>query len=139
MSAYSDTLCRVPQPQLWSAEYWTVVGEFIENETNRQRLTLDALAKQAGLSRQTVSKLVNGEPLQVTSLARIEGALGLPRDLLAYIALGDWHSISDATDDRDMYRWLTRKIGEARRSMETLAAVADEGEKDAHHPEPHAE
>lgn len=122
MNADSATLCRVADIE---GDYWAVVGTFVENEANRRGLTLEALARRAGLSRQTVSKLANGQPLQETSLARIEGVLELPRDLLLDIATGNESEIRTAVHqkDPDLYRWLKRKIAEADRVRSTTAVL----------------
>lgn len=154
MSAQSATLCRVTS--LSAARYWSVVGQFIDNETKRRGWTDLNFALNANLSRATIARLKAGGALGEASLAKIEGALDLPRDLLTYIALGDEAEIIDATSQRDpdLSRWLRKKFVEADRQMEEeeaalqriSAATADDSSMPIaarrgrrERPEPHAE
>lgn len=150
MSVHGDTLCRVTS--LSGARYWSVVGQFIDNETKRRGWTDLSFALNASLSRATVARLKAGEALGEASLAKIEGALDLPRDLLTYIATGDLVEIDDATRERDpdLVRWLRKKFEHAdgladlaakRRQLEGYERdiAARRGKKAADNPEPHAE
>lgn len=154
MSAYSDTLCRVTS--LSRPRYWSVVGQFIDNETKRRGWSDLHFATNASLSRATIARLKAGEALGEASLAKIEGALDLPRDLLIYIAAGDLAEIDDATRQRDpdLVRWLRKKfadfdrerVEETQAMQRIVAATATEpgmpmaarrGRQNR--PEPHAE
>lgn len=63
--------------------------DVIYGEFQRQRMTLDQLAKMASVSPNSIRAIGYSPKVQPGTLRRVEGALGMPRRLLDLIIDGD--------------------------------------------------
>lgn len=105
------TMCCM---ELEQAGDWRLVGAVIRGEIARRGLTLARAAELAGRDRNLVaSRLEKGKRPDPDSLRRYEGVLGLPRDLLSYVAAHDLDRIKRTAADPDLVTWLTNEISAA--------------------------
>lgn len=99
-----------------AAPGWTFVHRLVVREAQRLALTREQLAKRARMNRSTLDRMRKGEQLSEDSLARIEGALDMPRDLLRYAAEGDIAAMKRALKDNpDLVRWVSEELAERKR------------------------
>lgn len=90
-----------------AAPDWTIAHRVVKKEASRLRLTTDQLAALARMDRSTIHRMSKGAQLSEESLDRIEGALGLPRDFLTYVANHDLAAIGKTDAPPDLVTWLT--------------------------------
>lgn len=90
-----------------------LVGRIVRDELARQGLSQQAAADRAGITRDTISRVINATPPTVGEmmLRRIEGALNLPRYLLDYIEAGDVERIRRVDMDSDLKRSILELTG----------------------------
>lgn len=93
-----------------SKQDWPLTFDVVAGEIARRGLSLEAWAKASGIHRSTLYRMRDGERLSDAKLQQIEGALGLPRDLLLYVAEGDIETIRALDVDPDLQRWLLKKL-----------------------------
>lgn len=84
--------------------------EVVKMEAPRRGLTLAQLAKRAGKNRTAFSRMANGDGVSVDTLRALEGPLGLPRDLLTYVAKHDRAAIESSGAEPDLVRWLSDQL-----------------------------
>lgn len=108
MTTGSATLCRMTSNQ--EVEDWTAAYLVVDHEVSRRGTNKVTFAKAIGLDRTTLDRMRTGARLGAASLAKIEGGLGLPRDLLLYVARGDLEAVAAASEDADLVRWIASKL-----------------------------
>lgn len=89
---------------------WPLVAKVIRAEAPHRGFTLDQIAKRAGKDRTHISRMAKGTAVSLDTLRAFNGALGLPRDFLVYVARHDLASIATADAEPDLARWLTASI-----------------------------
>jgi transcriptional regulator with XRE-family HTH domain len=87
-----------------------LAGQIVEDEYARQCLTREQAADRMCMSPSTLDRVRDGgDRLTGPTLRSVEGALGLPDDLLSFIINGDMRSIDTIGDD-EMRPGLRRVI-----------------------------
>lgn len=83
-----------------------LVGRVVRDELARQGLSQQKAAERAGVTRDTISRVINATPPTVSAvmLRRLEGALSLPRYLLDYIEAGEADRIRRVDMEPDLKR-----------------------------------
>jgi len=105
-----------------------LVGDIVKAEYARQRFTREQTADRAHMSPSTLDRVRDGDAsVRSSTLRSVEGALGLPDDLLIYIADGDTAAI-EAIGANEMRPGLRRVI------MAGLARIAAEEVEEARPP-----
>jgi transcriptional regulator with XRE-family HTH domain len=105
-----------------------LAGDIVAAEFARQRFTREQTADRARTSPSTIDRVRKGdETVRDSTLRQVEGALGLPDNLLIYIANGDTAAI-EAIGANEMRPGLRRVI------MAGLARIAAEEVEDARPP-----
>lgn len=89
---------------------WRLVAAVIKAEAARRGLGTTKLAELIGRHRTYLTRLDAGQPVEQATLRRVEGALGLPRDLLSYVADHDLAKIGRTSADPDLVTWLTNEM-----------------------------
>jgi len=105
-----------------------LAGQIVESEYARQGFDRQDIAPKAQMSTSTLDRIRKGDDRVLDATFRqIEGALGLPDNLLIYIAKGDTAAI-DAIGEAEMRPGLHRVI------MQGLARIALEEVEDSKPP-----
>lgn len=95
-------------------EDWRLVRAVIDAETAFQGRTQTELCKTAGIDRTVFTTMNRGRPVTDAILRRIEGALGLPREFLLYVARHDFGAMEETDASGDLIRFIRRRATEIR-------------------------
>lgn len=90
-----------------------LIAEIVEREMRRNPSigTWPKLEGRSGVSRATLYRLRNAEDnVQIGTLERVEGALGMPTDTLKTAGLHDFDGLAEIGVSDDLIRWIGMKV-----------------------------
>lgn len=96
-----------------------LIGRIVEREMRRRRDlgSWTALDRATGVSRSTLYRVRDGDPrIETKTLARIEGALGLPYDTLNTAGYHDIDGLIELGVDLDLVQWIKTEVARSGRN-----------------------